>query len=463
MRLWRDTSLDSQTAGSKTELAPHTVGYESNEDLPNGFRPPGLIHLSTTTGDIPEYLQDFGNQVAPGSTTHHTTLYKASSGASVFSAGSVQWTWGLDQWHDGDGAPEDLRMQQAQVNLLADMDALPATLMSGLEYPDAPKDLQAPSVQITSAPASAVSFGEMVSVEGTASDAQGQVAAVEYSFDSGLSWQLAEGTTQWSINTVQLGTGENDLLVRAVDDSANYPAEPTPVPFEVKGPYSAFGQQEPQIKDSGDGSSVELGMRFTAASDGYITGVRYYKSAANTGNHTGTLWSLNGTELATTTFSNESSTGWQTALFSEPVEAHAGDEFVVSYYAPNGHYAVAIQDFAYRGVDWSPVKVAGGFGTPSAGLYNSSAGFPTTAWDRSNYYVDAVFETGASIELSAYAQSPIPTANSVPVASSIGATLSKQSDPSSVSFKVQDSSGQDVSGTTSYDAITRRATFRRHH
>jgi len=459
MRLWRDTSLDSQTAGSKTELAPHTVGYESNEDLPNGFRPPGLIHLSTTTGDIPEYLQDFGNQVAPGSTTHHTTLYKASSGASVFSAGSVQWTWGLDQWHDGDGAPEDPRMQQAQVNLLADMDALPATLMSGLEYPDAPKDLQAPSVQVTSAPASAVSFGEMVSVEGTASDAQGQVAAVEYSFDSGLSWQLAEGTTQWSINTVQLGTGENDLLVRAVDDSANYPAEPTSVPFEVKGPYSAFGQQEPQTKDSGDGSSVELGLRFTAASDGYITGVRYYKSAANTGNHTGTLWSLNGTELATTTFSNESSTGWQTALFSEPVEAHAGDEFVVSYYAPNGHYAVAIQDFAYRGVDWSPVKVAGGFGTPSAGLYNSSAGFPTTAWDRSNYYVDAVFETGASIELSAYAQSPIPTANSVPVASSIGATLSKQSDPSSVSFKVQDSSGQDVSGTTSYDAITRRATF----
>ena len=202
MRLWRDTSLDSQTAGSKTELAPHTVGYESNEDLPNGFRPPGLIHLSTTTGDIPEYLQDFGNQVAPGSTTHHTTLYKAASGASVFSAGSIQWTWGLDQWHDGNGAPEDPRMQQAQVNLLADMEASPATLMSNLEFPDAPKDLQAPSVQVTSAPASAVSFGEMVSVEGTASDVQGQVAAVEYSFDSGLSWQLAEGTTQWSINTV---------------------------------------------------------------------------------------------------------------------------------------------------------------------------------------------------------------------------------------------------------------------
>lgn len=137
MRLWRDTPLNAQSPGSKTELAPHTVGYESNEDLPNGFRPPGLIHLSTTTGQVPEYLQDFGNTVAAGNTTHHTTMYRAASGALVFSTGSVQWSWGLDQWHDGNGAPADSRMQQAQVNLLADMDSLPTTLMSGLVMPTA--------------------------------------------------------------------------------------------------------------------------------------------------------------------------------------------------------------------------------------------------------------------------------------------------------------------------------------
>ena len=53
-------------AGQTATLAPHTVGYESDEDLDNGFRPAGLIQLSTTTGATPEYLQDFGNTVAPG-------------------------------------------------------------------------------------------------------------------------------------------------------------------------------------------------------------------------------------------------------------------------------------------------------------------------------------------------------------------------------------------------------------
>ena len=68
--------------------------------LDNGFRPPGLIRLSTTTGAVPEYLRDFGNTVTAGTTTHHLTLYRAPSGALVFSAGTVQWTWGLDAEHD---------------------------------------------------------------------------------------------------------------------------------------------------------------------------------------------------------------------------------------------------------------------------------------------------------------------------------------------------------------------------
>lgn len=106
-RLWRNTPLTSLAAGTNRALAPHTVGYESDESPDNGFRPAGQVFLSTTTGDVPQYLQDFGNTVVPGTTTHHLSLYKAPSGALVFSAGSVQWAWGLDQTHDGDGAPAD--------------------------------------------------------------------------------------------------------------------------------------------------------------------------------------------------------------------------------------------------------------------------------------------------------------------------------------------------------------------
>ena len=101
LRLWRNTSLASMGLLTQSvALAPHTVGYESDEDLDNGFRPAGLIRMSTTTGPTPEYLTDFGNTVVPGTTTHHLTEYRAPSGALVFSAGSIQWTWGLDAEHD---------------------------------------------------------------------------------------------------------------------------------------------------------------------------------------------------------------------------------------------------------------------------------------------------------------------------------------------------------------------------
>ena len=38
LRLWRNSGLASMT-GASTTLAPHTVGYESNEPLDNGFGP----------------------------------------------------------------------------------------------------------------------------------------------------------------------------------------------------------------------------------------------------------------------------------------------------------------------------------------------------------------------------------------------------------------------------------------
>ena len=106
-RLWRHTGLSSLPAGTTQALAAHTVGYESDEDLDNGFRPDGLARLSTTTGHTEQYLLDFGNTVSDGSdTTHHVTLYRAASGALVFSAGSIQWSWGLDAEHDGVRSPE---------------------------------------------------------------------------------------------------------------------------------------------------------------------------------------------------------------------------------------------------------------------------------------------------------------------------------------------------------------------
>ena len=67
-------------------------------------------------------------------------------------------------------------------------------------------------------------------------------------------------------------------------------------------PCNVFGSQTPSTVDSGDGSSVNLGMAFTTDTNGYITGARFYKASTNTGTHVGSLWSASGTLLAQATF-----------------------------------------------------------------------------------------------------------------------------------------------------------------
>ena len=66
-------------------------------DADNGFRPAGLIDMSSTTVSGVEVFTDYGSTVEhSGTATHHLTLYRAPSGALVFGAGTVQWAWGLD-------------------------------------------------------------------------------------------------------------------------------------------------------------------------------------------------------------------------------------------------------------------------------------------------------------------------------------------------------------------------------
>ena len=46
-------------------------------------------------------------------------------------------------------------------------------------------------------------------------------------------------------------------------------------------------------------------MKFTSDLNGVIKGIRFYKTAANTGTHIGNLWTASGTKLASATFTGE--------------------------------------------------------------------------------------------------------------------------------------------------------------
>ncbi len=73
-----------------------TLGYEWHVDADNGFRPAGLMDMSSTTDSTAQPFVDYGSQTTTQTTTHHLTLYRAASGVLVFGAGTVQWAWGLD-------------------------------------------------------------------------------------------------------------------------------------------------------------------------------------------------------------------------------------------------------------------------------------------------------------------------------------------------------------------------------
>jgi len=138
---------------------------------------------------------------------------------------------------------------------------------------------------------------------------------------------------------------------------------------------------------------VEVGLKFRSDVAGQITGVRFYKGTGNTGTHVGHVWSRTGQLLGTVTFSGETGTGWQQATFTSPVAVTAGTTYVVSYYAPNGHYAGDTGYFATSGVDRAPLHALaeGQDGPNGVYHYGSGGGFPTDSWQSSNYWVDVTF------------------------------------------------------------------------
>jgi|tagenome__1003787_1003787.scaffolds.fasta_scaffold20985964_2 hypothetical protein len=404
LRFWRNTPVAALGTGQTRTLAPGVgvLGYEWDAEPDNGFRPAGLFDLSSTTSTSAEIFTDYGSTVKSGSTaTHRMSLYRAPSGALVFGSGTVQWSWGLD---DSGSSPPDPTMQQATINLFADMGAQPTTLGSGLTSATASTDTTPPTSTVTApAPGTNIGDGATVTISGTASDAGGVVAGVEVSTDGGTSWHPASGTTSWTYSWVAHGNPTTTIRTRAVDDSGNLETSSSGVSVNVGCTCSIWGAgATPGQADSGSATGVEVGVTFTSDVSGTVTGIRFYKAGTNKGTHIGNLWTATGTKLASATFSSESAAGWQQVLFTAPVTINAKTKYVASYFAPQGHTA---QDDDYFYPQPSPGPYGNGIadspplhalrntnGTVN-GLYQNGAAsaFPTSSTDARNYWVDVMF------------------------------------------------------------------------
>ncbi|TAX64877.1 DUF4082 domain-containing protein [Rhizobium ruizarguesonis] len=394
LRFWRNTSVANLQPGQTATLTKNYLGYEWDEASDNGFDPAGLVKLSSTTLPVSTYLLDYGNTTGDATATHNLTLYRAPSGALVFGAGTVYWTWGLSNNHDNEATATDPRVQQAMVNLLADMGIQPGTLQSGLTAGTASSDHTAPTSVIT-VPATAT-VGSAVTITGTATDTGGGViAAVEVSTDNGASWHPATGDENWTYTWSPQTAGTYTIRSRAVDDNVNLETPSAGRTVTVSGPSytSLFGSATPAVVNTNDTSAVELGVKFQTSVAGTITGIRFYKGDLDTGTHTGSLWSNTGTKLATLTFTNETASGWQTAYFTSPVSLTVGQTYTASYHTNSGHYSTTISYFTSNVTSGPLTAPASGNGVYT---YGSASLYPTSTYQSTNYWVDVMFTTPSS-------------------------------------------------------------------
>ena len=128
--------------------------------------------------------------------------------------------------------------------------------------------------------------------------------------------------------------------------------------------------------------------------------------------HTGTLWSAGGAALATGTFTNESSSGWQQLTFAQPVTITKDTQYVASYSAPSGIFSMTPNAFTASNLSRAPLNV-----TSTAGAYAYGSGFPTGS-SANNYLVDPVYDLPKP-SIAIKSQDPAPGAVDVARGSSV--------------------------------------------
>ncbi len=161
-------------------------------------------------------------------------------------------------------------------------------------------------------------------------------------------------------------------------------------------PATLLTSQVPAAPNATDATAYELGVRFQPLQAGEIRAIRYYRSPSETGSHTGTLWSANGTVLASVSFQNETASGWQEAPLSTPIHTVSGIPYVVSVNA-NQYFADTYNQFSSSPLISGSLQAVATSSAPN-GLFGSPGTFPTQSFANSNYFRDVVFVSNTGSE-----------------------------------------------------------------
>lgn len=150
-----------------------------------------------------------------------------------------------------------------------------------------------------------------------------------------------------------------------------------------------------------DNSKIELGLKFSPATTGTLSGVQFYQNAANSGVTSASVWSSTGALLTKVAVDPSAPIGWRTV----PVNATlaAGETYTVSVFDSNSRFPVTSNAFVQA-------RTVNGINVPAnAGVYRyaDASGFPSASAGAEGYsmLVDIVFTPDPP----AAAETPAPT------------------------------------------------------
>ncbi len=176
-------------------------------------------------------------------------------------------------------------------------------------------------------------------------------------------------------------------------------------------PYSIWADDFnaiPGTADNPDPAAVNLGLEFAANADGYINGIRFYQTPADSGVKYVDLWTAQGALVASASVNTSgglagnpaggtSGNPWREVDFAQPAFIQAGQVYIASYYTQTGNYADDVGYFSRYSIYSTPsLSQVSGIGTTLTALggvynYGQAPAFPNAVFDESNYWVDLSF------------------------------------------------------------------------
>ena len=448
MRFWRNTASPALAAGHDRDAADGTLGYEWDEDVDNGFRPAGLIRLSDTTLTVVERAAGLRVHLRAGHGDARADALPARERRAGVRRRHGAVVWGLDSNHDRGSAAPSTAMQQATVNLFADMGVQPLTLQAGLIAASASTDTVEPTSTITrprTAPASR-------RTRRSRSPARRPTPAAEWSAASRSRRTAAPpgsgriGRATWTLLVAAAGRRARvNLLSRAVDDSGNLEIPVAGITRDVgTGPPTARARSGRRLKRprcrprtiQPRSRSAHGSVPTRAATSPRSGSTRAPRTPASI---VGNLWSDTGALLSTVTFSGETASRLAAGdVLPPPVAITANTTYVVSYHTNSGSMLATTGISRRRACDNGPLHAPrdGGMRRQRRLPYGATA-FPNQTFTSENYWVDVVFVTsvGPGHDAAASQQRLQPCERRVrrcDVNTSVTATFSENVDPSTV-------------------------------